>query len=145
MITVRQDPKNRRVIATIEKMYPRFRRGIKAALHEIGSENVNFLRKIIRDKNKTGRLYFIRGKIHQASAPGEAPANLTGRLAKTADYKVRGTYQCEFGDKAFYGVFLEDGTTRMLPRPHIIRTVKKKERDNYRSLADNTHRLITRL
>lgn len=145
MITVRQDPKNRRTIATIDKIYPRFRRGIKRALHEIGSENVTFLRKIIRDKNKTGRLYIIRGKIHQASAPGEAPANLTGRLARTTGYKVRGTYQCEFGDTAFYGGFLEDGTKTMLPRPHVIRTVKKKERDNYRSLSDYTHREITRL
>lgn len=145
MITVKADPRNRRTIATIEKIYPRFRRGIKHALHEIGSENVNFLRKIIRDKNKTGRLYFIRGKIHQASAPGESPANLTGKLAKTADYKVRGTYQCEFGDKMFYGKFLEEGTKKMLPRPHIIRTVKKKERDNYRSLTEHTHRQITRL
>lgn len=145
MITVRQDPRNRRTILTIEKIGSRFHRGIKHGLHEIGSENVKFLRKIIRDKNKTGRIYIIKGRLHQASAPGEAPANLTGKLAKTADYKVRGTYQCEFGDKMFYGKFLEEGTRKILPRPHIIRTVKKKERDNYRSLAGHTHRQITRL
>lgn len=136
-VSIKADYNNKRVYLHIERGPLFFRKGIKKALHEIGSENVHQLRRFIHTGPKTGRLYWFRGRIHQASAPGESPASMTGRLARTADYKVRGSYQMEFGDKAFYGKFLEDGTRKMLPRPHLIRTVKKKERDNLRSLERN--------
>ena len=145
MIRIKEDRKNKRTVATIDKAKLRFRRGIKNALHDIGSENVRHLRGLIRKKDKTGRLYFFRGRIHQASSPGQAPASMTGRLARTAGYKVRGVYQVEFGDKAPYGKFLEEGTKRMAPRPHVERTVREKERDNFRSLADQTHQEIIKL
>jgi len=35
----------------------------------------------IRQGGRSGRIYEIAGRTHQASAPGEPPANLTGQLA----------------------------------------------------------------
>lgn len=146
MIRIKEDRKNSYVYMQIERTPLIFQKGIKNALHEIGSENVFQLRRFIHLPPKSGRLYFFRGRIHRASAPGESPANMTGRLSRTTDYKVRmgGSPQVEFGDTAFYGEYLELGTRNMDPRPHVIRTVKKKERDNYNSLERSVKHEINR-
>ena len=68
----------------------------------------------------------IKGKLHQASAPGEFPANLSGKLVKGIDYSVRGSNSMEFGDKAKHGKYLELGTKNMEPREHIVRTVEER-------------------
>jgi hypothetical protein len=131
MIKIRADHKNKKVFVTINQGHAMHKRGIRWGLFAIGRENVKHTRRLILDKNKNGRLYFIRGKIHQASAPGEAPANLSGKLQKSVNYKVRGSSQMEFGDEVYYGKFLESpGTKRILPRPHLETTVKDREKDN---------------
>ena len=145
MISIKPKGNTLKAQKTLALALPRVSQGIKDGLHEIGAENVRHMRKLIRDKNKTGRLYFFRGRIHQASAPGQAPANMSGRLARTAKYKVRGTYQMEFGDQKFYGKFLEEGTSKMAKRPHVVRTVREKERDSLRSLSLNVRRRIVKL
>lgn len=37
----------------------------------------------IRSGGRSGHIYFLEGKRHQASAPGEPPANLSGALANS--------------------------------------------------------------
>lgn len=136
MITVRESPKNKKTFITIERLPNRTEKFLSGALHEIGRENVVEARKLIRSKNKTGRLYSIGGKNHRASAPGESPASFSGTLARTMRYTVRGTSQVEFGDTVSYGAFLEEGTKHIAPRPHIEKTVKLKERDTFNILLD---------
>lgn len=79
---------------------------------------------------KTGRIYRVgkRGRTHQASAPGETPAVMTGRLRRSikrqlikerdAAYRVRITWN------ATYMKFLEFGTSRMRPRPSVRRALR---------------------
>jgi hypothetical protein len=129
MINIRSDHKNKKVFITIDQGREMHKRGIRWGLYEIGRENVKHTRKLILDKNKNGKLYFIKGRIHQASAPGEAPANLSGKLQKSVDYNVHGSDQMEFGDKIFYGRFLQDGTVKIEPRGHLDKTVKAREKD----------------
>lgn len=69
---------------------------------------------------KTGRVYTRRGIEHQASAPGEAPANDTGRLAQSG----KTFYHSDnlIGRVVFttdYAEFLELGTQNMEPRPYL--------------------------
>jgi HK97 gp10 family phage protein len=69
---------------------------------------------------KTGRVYRRGGVEHQASAPGEAPASDTGRLAGsiTTEYfpdQLRGRVTARTG----YAAYLEFGTQRMEPRPFM--------------------------
>lgn len=77
--------------------------------------------RLILDTAKTGRLYARRGgKMHQASAPGEAPANDYGRLLNSirTDYDFAsavGTVTA--GTK--YAAPLEYGTRIMAPRPFM--------------------------
>lgn len=136
MITVHLDHYSRKVKVKILKSDSIFKTGIRNALFEIGRENVRHTRRLIRDPNKNGRIYRIKGRIHQASAPGEAPANLSGKLAKTMGYNVRGSKEMEFGDKEEYGKYLElgtknqDGSIRMKRRPHLEKTVDDRGNEN---------------
>jgi hypothetical protein len=101
------------------------RRGLLAVAPEIKRE----VRRLIRDPNKSGRIYNIGGKMHQASAPSEAPANLSGRLAKKVGSKVPNATRLIIGDNAPYGGYLEYGTTHILPRPHLRPAALSKVRE----------------
>lgn len=126
MIRIKADHKNKKALVSIRFAMVRSRAGLRAGLIEIGQLNVRYARKIICSKNKNGRLYQFRGRMHRASAPGEAPANMTGALVASIDYSVRGSSQMEFGDKIIYGKFLENGTRNMEARPHLAKTVDAK-------------------
>ena len=68
---------------------------------------------------KTGRIY-KRGKTtHQASAPGEAPANDLGFLAGSLKVEVTAKFTVDLIAAAPYAVFLEYGTRKMAPRPFM--------------------------
>ncbi len=126
MITVTESRETKQTFIKIDKMPGATTKAVRGALYEIGSENVTHLRRMIRSKDKTGRVY----GTHRASAPGEAPsARPNSRLTRTLRYAVRGDYQVEFGDTAPYGEFLEHGTKNMEARPHVSRTVREKQRD----------------
>lgn len=77
------------------------------------------LRYMIRNGPRTGRVYTFRGRKHQASAPGEVPANRTGKLANSVGYLVSGHDDMQVGEEAEYAGFLEHGTRNMAPRPHL--------------------------
>ena len=91
----------------------------------------NDIKRAIQGPPKTGRIYKRgkRGRDHQASAPGEAPASDTGALASaiiytkpnplTAIVAVRADATNEKGKAKplQYAVWLEYGTRRIAPRP----------------------------
>lgn len=103
--------------------------GYRRAFYDIGKQLTAYTRDIIKKGPKTGRLYYIAGRKrrHRASAAGEAPANLTGRLRKGVGFNVSGWDQMEFGDRVYYGKFLEEGTKKMKPRPHLSKSVNYNE------------------
>jgi HK97 gp10 family phage protein len=92
---------------------------LTAAWKEVGSLLTNKLRYMIRNGPRTGRVYTFRGRKHQASAPGEVPANRTGRLANSVGYEATGHHTLRFGEEAEYAGYLERGTRKMAPRPHL--------------------------
>lgn len=97
------------------------------ALQDIGAQNNSYTRRIIRKGPKTGRIYYWwggRSRRHQASAPGQAPANMRGRLRRGVNFRVMGNDKMEFGDTVFYGLYLEQGTKKMKPRPHLSTAVR---------------------
>lgn len=98
---------------------------LTAAWKEVGTLLVNKLQYMIRNGQRTGRVYTFRGRKHQASAPGEVPANRTGKLAKSVGYEATGHHTLVFGEEAEYATYLElgtqnkDGSLRMAKRPHL--------------------------
>lgn len=89
-------------------------------------------KKSILRGQKTGRLYQRRSVSHRASAPGEAPANDTGRLANSINAQVgRQANEAEVragGGIVRYARMLEFGTIRMAARPFMFPAVEKNKK-----------------
>lgn len=100
---------------------------LNAAWKEVGELVTNKLRYIIRNGPRTGRVYTFKGRKHQASAPGEAPANRTGRLARSVGYKASGHHTLVVGEEAEYAGWLENGTKKMAKRPHLTVAVNETQ------------------
>lgn len=99
---------------------------IRNAFVDTGERAVNALHEIITTGERSGRSYIRNGQHHVASAPGEAPANMTGRLANSFDCLVTdnelSVYSTATSDSgANYAVYLEEGTSKMAPRPYFKR------------------------
>lgn len=86
---------------------------------------------------KTGRLYRRNGRIHQASAPGEHPANDTGFLiASIATETDENALKGSVNIGAEYGKFLEYGTVKMAPRPFARPALMAKKDEITADIAD---------
>lgn len=74
---------------------------------------------------RTGRVYQRGGVTHQASAPGEAPANDTGGLFKSIYHERLSSLTQVVGSRLVYALHLEYGTRRMAPRPFFRPAVER--------------------
>lgn len=105
-------------------------RAIRQAFYRFGKLLRQYASEQILKKNKTGIIYRIkRGKTkrrHQASAPGQFPANLSGELRRSLGFIVHGVDNLEFGYEAKHGKFLEDGTVKMKERPGLKMSIQNK-------------------
>lgn len=123
-----------------EGIAARTRFGVEKALWQSGKDIKKEFNKQVLAKDKTGRIYFRRTKggakrKHQASAPGQTPANRTGTYRKAFDFVVQGHHQLTIGDSAPYAGFLETGTSRMKARPGLQNAIRASERDILRNLS----------
>ena len=140
-ITIKATRKTREVLIDIPKHMRKHRQGLENALYEHGPEVIRETKRLIINGPKTGRIYTIRGARHQASAPGEAPANRTGKLAKSGNYNVHGPFQMEVGESVPYAGYLEDGTGKIKPRPHVIRAINETQGDAVRVFYDEVKKV----
>ena len=108
----------------------------KQVLAEALMAEGNAKRRVLRGP-KTGRIY-VRGKFkivdrrrvytgggttHQASAPGQPPANDTGNLASKITHRVEADgLRARVEATAKYAPFLQYGTRRMKARPFLFPT-----------------------
>jgi HK97 gp10 family phage protein len=106
---------------TIAEGRTNFRKGCMKGLQLSGRLVRDRIRKLIKDPPKTGRKY--PSLKNRSSAVGEAPAYQSGKLSRGVRYAVSGWSKMEVGDTVFYGYFLEYGTTKMKPRPHVSTAV----------------------
>ncbi|HEV8035859.1 HK97 gp10 family phage protein [Yoonia sp.] len=74
----------------------------------------------------SGRTYekYNPRRTHTASAPGEAPATDTGRLASSVNFKREGAMSATVGSEIVYAAMLEFGTARIAPRPAWVPAVE---------------------
>jgi len=142
---IKVDPKNKRVFLGIEGTKDRiFETGIRRGLYRVGKKNLKDIRNGIKNPPKTGRFYNFKGRRKRASAPGEFPANRTGRLRRSTDFSVQGSKRMIIGAKAFYGPFLEEGTQIMEPRPFLIRVIRDNEKVNWNQMQESLKEEIKR-
>ncbi len=95
--------------------------GGKKGLADVGVEVTNRVR-VKLSTTGTGRTYRRGRVVHRASSPGNPPAVDTGRLRASYTWRLgsdaRGPY-VEVGTNVIYAPWLEYGTRRMQPRPHL--------------------------
>jgi len=134
---IEEGSNNREVFLSLDNIDENTRRGIRQGFFRLGRlMEVNLKRELMK-KNKTGRIYRNgrtktgRKRRHRASAPGETPANRSGNYRRNVGYQIRGSENMQFGvrEGAPYAEFLEEGTSRMDPRPGVGNTVKDTEKD----------------
>lgn len=89
-------------------------------IYELGESEVSFVTKAGQSVAFTARKG-QESQLHQASAPGEAPANETGNLAGSIQTKHGENLSSEVTVGAASGAALEFGTTdgKLAPRPFI--------------------------
>lgn len=135
-----------RVFAQIEELTEIYREALFDAWHDSGLDLVREARRQVREEPKTGRVYRVsiggRVRHHQASAPGESHANLTGRLESSISYTVTGWPMMEFGygadnlrDAPEYARPVELGSSRMDPRPTLENAIRASDRDIVRNFV----------
>lgn len=130
MLEIKPNPRAKKIEAEFPTLTRRFPRGIRVGAHNAGETVVRRVRKILNTGNRTGVKY--RRLPHRSSAPGEPPRSQSGRLAKSADYQVSGSRELRVTESRI-GKYLEDGTRKMRPRPHLILAINLEERnvENY--------------
>ncbi len=126
-------PGTKKTFGQIKRSKLGHEKSIHNGLHGLGKQLVRDSVQSIKQGPKTGRIYrvIINGKRvrHQASAPGEKPANMTGNLIKKHRYNVIGSKFMEFGNDAFYSKWLELGTRKMENRRFLLRAIQKNWRN----------------
>lgn len=103
----------------IEIHFPKYhaafnREAVHQFLKEIGEGTKN---KMVTEAAgpKSGRIYVVKGREYQASAPGEYPANKFGDLS--ASYGVEQDAEgVTIGTNIKYAKYLRTGTTKMMKR-----------------------------
>lgn len=85
-------------------------------------------------RSGSGRTYKTKRGTHQASAPGESPARLTGKLMESVKAKrvtdklwTVGPDPAVFPDE-YYPSLLEFGTSRIAPRPFMRPAIERFKR-----------------
>lgn len=106
-----------RVTATAEQ----FKSGeVKKALRSHALRTRSDFINEYNNGTKTGRFY---GR-HRASASGETPARITGKLGRGFVFNANNTTST-FGTNTEYGKFLEFGTRKMKPRNGVLQAINK--------------------
>lgn len=119
---------------TIEPALPDFAAAARFGIAQAATDIHRRAVESIQTGKKSGRVYdhyFVtikgravpiraRSSSHQASAPGEAPASDSGALVASISMDVHaGGLAAEIGTGRDYGLFLEEGTDKIEPRPWL--------------------------
>jgi len=107
-------------------------------LAEIGQQFVAEWRRNISRRAGGGRQYpHPFGGTYRASAPGEFPVYRTGSLHDSTEFDVEMTEDSgtlAVGSDAEVALWLELGTYKMAPRPHLRRTFEQQQSNIVRLL-----------
>lgn len=114
-------------IKRLNESIKRFSNGVNHGLKRAGQHVVKHAKTGIKNPPKTGVKSPGRNR---SSKKGEFPADQTGALRKSVNFKVEGgKKRMIFGAKKLHGKFLELGTKRMSPREFIGRTVNETRKE----------------
>lgn len=102
--------------------------GLEAATRAAAAETLAQARHAILTGPRSGRVYRSHGRVHRASAPGEPPASVSGRLAASLEAVDDGEALL-VASEVDYALYLERGTATMAPRPFLGPAAEASEAD----------------
>lgn len=140
MRSITLNARSKQVLLRLDKTLPIQRKALSNALADIGDMVVTEAERLIMSPPKTGRKY--PELPNRSSAPGEAPANQSGKLAGSGGYKVRNHLEMTVGEEVEYAKYLEDGTKKMKKRPHLITAIQNKRQDSVISIYQHLKGVI---
>lgn len=125
-------------------------RAVRQAWFRVGDQLKRKANEQILHGPKTGRVYRLRQgrrfKRHQSSAPGESPANFSGTYRKSIGYEIKGWQQLEFGAgrdmNKLYPKFLEEGTSKMEPRPGLGNALFSEQQEIVKIFSDEIQKRL---
>lgn len=137
MFRIKLKPEGRDVLTgVLPNIDRKFVGGVRAALLQAGFILVKTAKDGMQREKKSGRVYKRRGKrAKRASAAGQYPGISTGKTIGGVTMEVQGTNQLEFGiqDRTSsprdLPTFLEEGTSKMAPRPTLALANEAREKD----------------
>jgi len=92
---------------------------------------------------KSGKIYKRRSVEHQASAPGEAPASDTGRLAQSSTVSLDAQrIAARVNYSTAYAASLEFGTEKMEPRPFLRPALERNKEQIERDVNGEIRKAI---
>jgi hypothetical protein len=115
-------------------------REVKEAVKSSSEKIVGTAKNAIDTGSRSGRVYKRRGRVHQASAPGEAPAGDSGTLENSGAVEVSPdgmTATATFN--APHASDLETGTADIAARPFLGPAAQSQERGYIAAVGKGVH------
>ena len=125
------------MITKFSAVEEKIKKDVTAELSVIGASTTKEIKNDMR-KPKSGRFYVYRKRAHRASAPGESPAVMSGRLIGSVGYKANFFNRLEVGagsNDIIYAKFLEKGTKRMRPRPYLANFFEENTKNMHETFS----------
>lgn len=104
---------------------------VKAQVAEAVKDGAEAIRKTAQESiasgSKSGKVYKTKRGTHQSAAPGQPPAELTGKLRRSIKIRYyKGGLAAEIGSKHPTAHLLEYGTKRIRKRPFMFPALLKE-------------------
>jgi len=129
--------------------------GIRKGFYFAGKDLKKESIRLINKRPKSGRFYKVsigiggkklkNTRLHQASAAGEAPARITGKLRKSINFIVHNHNLIKFGSEIDYGKYLENGTSKMKKRSFLKPSILNKYKNTTLYLQKNILKSINKV
>lgn len=141
-VKINKNKAAKKVTVSIQNLGKNTREALAEGFEEMGANLVRTLQNNILNEPKFGREYKVKGKngvtkLHRASAPKQTPALITGEYYEKIFYKSQGANGLEFGNTAEYAEYLEEGTSKMDPRPGLGNAITSSLKNNRRYLEES--------
>jgi|GEM_PF-1652861 len=114
----------------LERLVTRLEARVLRALREGADSLAQQVRENLRDDGRSGRVTITPQGLHQASAPGEVPAPLTGKLSQSIAVEPGGQVdELRVTADTDYAAALEFGTQQNAPRPFLAPALEEARED----------------
>lgn len=111
--------------------------GAEALTIAAAEETADIMSRNISTTQGTGKGYKRNGRVHVASAPNQFPTLDTGELKRSVTIKRLTFRIVNLEINAPYSLDLEFGTSKMRPRPFIIRSLDEALRTRLPEIFNN--------